>query len=276
MPKSHFRLCLLLLLGTLLLAGWPTAGRAQSTMSPSMQLISQSPYVFRCKVLEISGKTAGAPSRVGQLLTVRVTEVYREPNTTTTIAAGNVEIRTAGNESFRRGQEILFAATAWAVSDRVELQEVEHLSGEAQRGGELERALDSHWIREQRLQEEINVADIVVVGRVARIVAAPEGRHPISEHDPKWAVATIEVRNVLKGGQQNQSSVDVAFPTSRDIAFVGYLRPQILQAGIWILHRQVIDGTSTDRFLAPNLIDFQSADHVKAIQQIASGKKNLR
>ena len=88
---------------------------------------------------------------------------------------------------------------------------------------------------------------MVVAGRVeqvrpAKLAAAPARPKRISEHDPDWQEAIIQVQDGIKGAQAGDQVV-VRFPGSRDVAWVGAPRFTVGQEGTFLLHKDSTTGS---------------------------------
>jgi hypothetical protein len=97
-------------------------------------------------------------------------------------------------------------------------------------------------------------ADVVVSGRVAEVRAAvPRAtrgtiRAPITEHDPQWQEAVVQVTAVHKG-RRVPRSIKVRFPASTDVAWARAPKLHAGQEGTFLLKRDaagytIIDATS--------------------------------
>ena len=101
------------------------------------------------------------------------------------------------------------------------------------------------------MHERVAAADLVVLGKVVAVklpgeseVAAqqaardmvPAALKPVSEHDPKWREAVVEVDQVQKG-QHSAKRVNVLFPSSTDVRW--YKAPKFTagQQGFFALHK---------------------------------------
>jgi hypothetical protein len=74
----------------------------------------------------------------------------------------------------------------------------------------------------------------VIFGRVARIQPVAN-KGPISEHDPVWKLATIEVYEALKGNASPNSKIDVYFASSTDVAWFAAPKLVVGEQGVWLL-----------------------------------------
>jgi hypothetical protein len=70
-----------------------------------------------------------------------------------------------------------------------------------------------------------------------------------------WQIATIEVRESLKGGAAPGTKLAVYFSASTDVMWVGTPRFLVGQEGVWLLH----DGTPGS--MAPEALDAHPIEH---------------
>lgn len=105
------------------------------------------------------------------------------------------------------------------------------------------------------LAQRLAQAEIVISGMVlATTRFASQRPGLISEHDPDWWQATIEVESVEKG-KVTTKTVPVLFANSTDIAW--YRSPKIKKGerGVWLLHNRDTFGRAV-----PGLAVVQPAD----------------
>ena len=121
---------------------------------------------------------------------------------------------------------------------------------------------------------------MVVAGRVeqvrpAELAAAPARPKRISEHDPDWQEAIIQVEDGIKGAQAGERVV-VRFPGSPDVAWVGTPKFAVGQEGTFLLHKDsttgspltMIAGRSVPAYTALHKVDVlskQDATRVRAL-----------
>ena len=89
----------------------------------------------------------------------------------------------------------------------------------------------------QKLNRRVTASELVVSGFVADVRSVQtegEGR-PVSEHDPDWHEAVVQVDAVTKG-EPPAESVVVMFPLSRDIAWRDAPKFAVGQRGVWLLN----------------------------------------
>src|SRR5260370_408899 len=106
-------------------------------------------------------------------------------------------------------------------------------------------------ISDQELQDRLNAADFVVIGRVTDVHrwTVPKSATPrrVSEHDPDWHEAVVQVQSVLKGGQVKGNKVVVRFPGRNDVAWVHSPKFEKNQQGIFCLNRDQTSGVPTEK-----------------------------
>ncbi len=141
-------------------------------------------------------------------------------------------------------------------------------------------------IQDAQLRQRIEAAEMVIVGRVAAVgsatmeaLGAPPG--PISEHNPNWREAVIDVETAIKGAQAGQRVV-VRFPASLDVAWYDTPKFSEGQEGTFILQRDQVSGTATAllagsevaAYTALNSLDVlprQEAERVRALAEGSGG-----
>ncbi|MEW8028750.1 MAG: hypothetical protein AB2806_13565 [Candidatus Thiodiazotropha sp.] len=96
------------------------------------------------------------------------------------------------------------------------------------------KLVDQRTERSQ-LTERLKAADVVIAGKVTKIERdRPKPTVPVSEHEPQWMRATIQVEEVLRGSIKEQQLV-LIYPGTMDIAWVGVPRPAEGQRAVWVL-----------------------------------------
>ena len=101
------------------------------------------------------------------------------------------------------------------------------------------------------MDSRFTAADVVVSGRVGEVRAdAPRGPRrkvplPITEHDPQWREAIVEVTAVHKG-RRVPRSIRVRFPASTDVAWARAPKLHAGQHGTFLLKRDAAGYTIID------------------------------
>jgi hypothetical protein len=129
----------------------------------------------------------------------------------------------------------------------------------------------------QNLQQHLADADAVVVGTVTGVnlpahvvqqlaTPQPPTRGPISEHDPDWREATIQVASVEKGNVPAQQTV--LFPASRDVAWYAAPKFHAGQKGIFVLHQREIPELQRTELVALHQEDYHPPEQLPQIMAL--------
>lgn len=115
----------------------------------------------------------------------------------------------------------------------------------------------------QRLREHAENADAVVLGRVIALERALEPA--ISEHDPDWWKATLNVFHVEKG-QVKPGEVEVLFANSIDVQWRTAPKPKASQGGLWLLHATEGKLSESAPFVLLHPEDFQPTQELDVLR----------
>jgi hypothetical protein len=181
----------------------------------------------------------------GRTVVVRVNRVLHAPEAFASLRGQRITVQCAEDAYPPEvGHPVVFFAEGLAFGEsivvaevgRLQVEQVEHLlertaSGERDGFAALEREIEISWLRE-RGQE----ADAVVLGRVIKLEKLEQALNgPISEHDPDWWRATLEVLHVERGDISSRY-VAVLYPNSIDVAWRASPKPKASQDGLFLLH----------------------------------------
>src|SRR6266705_3519412 len=146
-----------------------------------------------------------------------------------------------------QGTQATFYTEGWIFGSGVAVKELGHdfnpggASAAGAGRGETALGYTQEQISDQELRDRLNAADFVVIGRVTDVhrwtVPKSATPHRVSEHDPDWHEAVVEVQSVLKGGQVKGNKVVVRFPGRNDVAWVHSPKFEKNQQGIFCLNR---------------------------------------
>jgi len=229
--------------------------QGQSTQAA---LAKQSSIVFSGTVSQLGAASfAGVPQSPNTIV-VRVDSVLKKPSAISLKKGDNVTVELKDPSGFQQGTQATFYTDGWIFGSGVAVKELGHEfntgNGAAAAGaaaGTAALGQTQDQISDQDLQNRLNSADFVVIGRVTAVHRwnAPKSAtpHRVSEHDPDWHEAVIEVRSVLKGGQVKGNKVVVRFPGRNDVAWVHSPKFEKNQQGIFCLNRDQASGVPTEK-----------------------------
>jgi len=232
-------------------------------------LAQQAPLIFEGTIVSIGTSTMATFAATGDTAVVRVDEIVRAPNVLRSQAGREITIQLRPKVKTSAGDQALFFAEG-LMYGRKPLTKA--TNGARSRVDTVMAAQP-----DARLRTRVASAALVVTGRVAATAPiAPDVRLPISEHDPEWRRATVDIEGVEKGGH-DASSVQVTFASSRDVAW--YEAPKLREGdrGVFLLHRSEAvsavgaaarDLTAND-FVVLDPLDFQPVNQRDRIQALA-------
>ena len=250
------------------------------------EVAAQAEFVFVGTIMRM-GKASfrGVPTSA-RTAVVRVDEVLDKPAGLPVSNGDRITVELKDESSFRKGVQATFYANSWVFGEGLAVREVAHESAQkwvrtvdrSTSAAQLARA--RRQVSDAKLRKHIMAADAVVVGRVVSVgpstltaLGAPQG--PVTEHDPQWQEAVIEVQSSIKGAEPNQRMV-VRFATSRDVAWYRAPKLNVGQEGTFLLKKDqvsatpqaMLEGQQVDAYtvLAPSdVLRKQDAQRVRAL-----------
>ena len=235
------------------LLGAPALPQATSNQAA---LAKQSSIVFAGTVSQFGATSFAGVPKSAQTIVVRVDIVLKKPPAVSLKKGDNVTVEVKDPSAFRDGTQATFYTDGWIFGSGVAVKELGHriiASDVASAGaaGASEPPVDQtqNQISDQELQDRLKSADFVVIGRVTDVHrwTVPKSGVPlrVSEHDPDWHEAVVEIQSVLKGGQIKGNKVVVRFPGRNDVAWVHSPKFEKNQQGIFCLNRDQASGVPT-------------------------------
>lgn len=277
------------------------------------QLLRSARFVFHGTVQkEKGGEVPGMPKVSAAL--VRLDRIVQGPDKLSAFEGRDVSVMLPKGERVSRGQRAIFYATGAYLGETLALEAiavrplpVTAAAGVAARAGQPQATLER-----RDLKNRVDSADMVVVGRVASVrlppnvqaadrarrtamaagagaaaAAAPPVKRRISEHDPDWREAVIDVDRVGKGAGTRKQVV-VKFPASNDVRWFRAPKFTPGQQGVFILHRAggaaprtaaaraALAGPAPDEFTALDPSDVQPAELQDEIDTLVGGATPMR
>ncbi len=242
------------------------------------ELLKQARFVFKGTVQKLKAANVSGVEKKERAVIVRVDEVVQAPETLGDYTGQDVTVILGKGEKLKAGQRAVFYTNATIFEENIGVESVGHRDME---GPALALGADFREpavnLAKQQIKERLETADVVVTGRVASVrlpedetqagavgaamslnAEADSGRRrPISEHDPHWREAVIEVANVEKGEHATKEIV-VRFPDSNDVRW--YKAPKFRpgQKGVFILHKTQPSRPAKGPMLAATLTDTEA------------------
>jgi hypothetical protein len=209
-------------------------------------------FVFRGTVKKLEGATMSAVPVDRRTVVVRVDQIIEAPPDLAGYLGQNITVQLAGRQDVRVGEQMIFHTIGWMFGDSVAVRSLRQESAKSSRAAMLPAGDDPVARRAQRqIRERFDAADLVVSGRIIAVRlpkdAASQGYRvgaethgPITEHEPKWREAILQVDEVLKGAPPGRRLV-VRFPASSDVMWYGAPQLHAGKEGFFMLHRTEAD-----------------------------------
>src|SRR5713101_5603775 len=232
-------------------AGFPQGQSSQAALA------KQSSIVFSGTVSQLGAVSFAGVPQSPQTIVVRVDSVLKKPPAVSLKKGDNVTVELKDPSAFQQGTQATFYTEGWIFGSGVAVKELGHefnASGASAAGagtGETALGYTQEQISDQELRDRLKSADFVVIGRVTEVrrwtVPKSATPHRVSEHDPDWHEAVVEVQSVLKGAQVKGNKVVVRFPGRNDVAWVHSPKFEKNQQGIFCLNRYHTSGVPTEK-----------------------------
>jgi hypothetical protein len=216
--------------------------------SPRQTKEPQQPtFVFKGTIKKLKSATMKDVPLNDRTAIVTVDQIIETPPDLAGYGGQDITVQLSGRQKVRVGQQMLFHATGWMFGDGVavrSLQQEPLKNGQATSVGAGDDAVERRGQKQQR--SRFKDADLVVSGKVVAVrlpgdstpgrKGAGRQTDPITEHDPKWREAIIQVDEVLKGTHQKKRVV-VRFPASSDVMWHEAPKLEAGQQGYFTLHK---------------------------------------
>ncbi|HYX29443.1 MAG TPA: hypothetical protein VE863_12835 [Pyrinomonadaceae bacterium] len=199
-------------------------------------------FVFKGTIEKLKASNVKQAAVSDRTVIAKVDEVIEAAPSLAGYKGQDITVELSGRRQVRVGDRLIFHATSWLFGDNIA---VRSLYEEPDQAAGREKVPPDN---EKEASKHFRQADLVVSGRVieVRLPKATAGRNKrdapssatthVSEHDPKWREAVIEINRVHKGDPSTRQ-VTVQFPSSTDVAWRRAPKLQLGQQGHFMLHK---------------------------------------
>jgi hypothetical protein len=211
-----------------MLFGFLATGLLSSGQSPST--VTRANIVIDGIVTEIGKASFSAVPQVPNLVVMKITRVLKDPPAISLSVGDQITAVLKDTSTVKVGTELRVQGRLWIVGEGLAVQALSEATAPPNGDIETFAAADSQ-AHDNNISSRAAAADLIIVGRIKDIqkpLVAANTQGPISEHDPQWRDAVIEVQTWIKGSAES-SSIVVRFPASRDVAFRDYPKFQVGQ-----------------------------------------------
>lgn len=203
-------------------------------------------FLFKGTVQKLDASTLAQVPRDEPTAIVHVDEVLHAPPILAKTLGKEITVKLAKGARPKVGEQVLFHANGWLFGDSVAVESLKQEKPAATTTMLAERAPDAaRSLANRELQDRVAAADLVVEGEVSSVhlpqaesfaaTRTAQAARPVSEHDPKWREAVINVGVVHKGNPETKQVV-VRFPSSMDVQWHRAPKFRAGDRGVWLLH----------------------------------------
>lgn len=235
----------------LAICGCTNAATPQATERAA--LAAKSSIIFSGTVSQLAATSFADVPKSAQTIVVRVDSVEKKPAAVSLRKGDSVTVEVKDPSAFQQGTHARFYTDGWIFGSGVAVKELGHDAGAGSEPVSVASAAkpsgqENDAISDQELMERMKASDVVVVGRVTDVhkwnSPKPKSGAPsrVTEHDPDWHEAVVEVQSVLKGGRVKGNRVIVRFPNRNDVAWVSSPKFGKNQRAIFCLNRDQTSG----------------------------------
>jgi hypothetical protein len=240
-----------------------------ATQTPAI-LIRSSQYIFEGTVEKPYTSNVALLPASDRTILVRVNTMLRAPKGMS-FHGRDITLYLSRAGEVKAGESAVFFANGWLYGENLALREVGRLPASAAQELKATIVQVDAEVADEALLVRMREADLVVQGKVLATKVMREEQRKRSEHETGWAVAQVQVTEVLKGQVPGGAkTVPVYFPTSTDEFW--YLSPKFSegQEGTFILSAKPAKRYKLEGYTALNPLDFltgKKSERVKALAQ---------
>ena len=202
-------------------------------------------FLFKGTVQKLGASVLAQVPKKESTAIVHVDQILHAPPALAKTLGTQITVKLAKGAKPKVGEQILFHANGWLFGDSVAVESVKQEKPAAATTMLAARSSDpARNFADRELQNRVANADMVVEGEVTSL-HLPEAQsitatrttnlaRPVSEHDPKWREAVIDV-GVVHKGEPTTKQVVVRFPSSTDVQWYRAPKFHTGDRGVWML-----------------------------------------
>src|SRR5215472_14817640 len=255
--EAHMKISPVFIGAGLLLALCGCARAATPQATDRAALATKSSIIFSGTVSQLAATSFADVPKSAQTIVVTVDSIAKKPAAVSLKKGDNVTVEVKDASAFQEGTHATFYTDGWIFGSGIAVKELGHEVGaagvETAPAAPVEMKARGQDQTDQELLDRMKASDFVVVGRVTDVhkwnAPKPKSGAPsrVTEHDPDWHEAVVEVQSVLKGGKVKGNKVIVRFPNRNDVAWVNSPKFAKNQKGIFCLNRDQTTGVPTTK-----------------------------
>ena len=230
-------------------------------------LVRTSHIIFVGRVEKLRAANLKVVSPTESTVLVKVEEPLDVPPSVASLKGEQVTVLVVRPGEVKPGDRIAFFTNGLIFGEHLEVKEVGHIPGPADTSELRKQILAVRGqMSEERVKARVEGAALIITGKVLEVKSL--GRvGGISEHEPDYAEAVVQVESVQKGTERGRT-VAVTFPQSTDERWL--LSPKFKQgeSGIWLLRHQENTGLPPSAWFALSPLDFQPLGQQDTIRKL--------
>lgn len=206
-------------------------------------------FVFKGTVLKLKATATTEIPKSDRTIVVRVDEIVRAPESLAQYNGQEITVQLAGRKKVAKGQQLVFYTNGLLYGESLAVESVDHAVPETVHAAAATVVPDPvRNMVERDVRSRAATADAVISGRVTSVrvpsdvvaahsaVAGEAPKQRISEHDPDWRIAEVQVDQVHKGSHTAKTA-EIRFPSSDDVMW--HYAPKLRSGyeGLFILHK---------------------------------------
>jgi hypothetical protein len=272
--------------------------------SDPSELEKEARFIFEGTVVKLKAATMTEVPVSPRTAVVRVDQIIQAPPAMRQFAGREITVELSKGSKAKPGQKARFYTNGWLFGESLAVQSIGQAAVQPVAAAAAAAAPAEEPARaqvERDLKDRVAAADVVVAGRVAQVrlpaedtaaramaaagEPAPE-EGPISEHDPLWQEAVIQVDDVIKGSHQPQTLV-VRFPASTDVRWHKAPKFHPGQEGVWVLNKEQVgpegpvpmaaaageEAAGPTMYAALSPLDYQPPQHLGQLKRLVEASQ---
>lgn len=214
-------------------------------------LAQQVTFVFKGTVLKLKAATMSDIPLTDRTAVVRVDEVIDAPEALSQYAGQEITVQVGGRKKIAKGQQLVFYTNGLMFGDTLAVKSIDHHEPKKVHEAVAMAASDpGKRLVERNVQARAATADAVVSGRVvsvrvpadvvatraSAVAVAGQMVERVSEHDPDWRIAEVQVDQVHSGSHAGKTA-EIRFPSSDDVMWHYAPKFHAGTEGLFILYK---------------------------------------
>jgi hypothetical protein len=234
---------------------------------------AEASFIFQGTVVAVGAATLSMVNVNDLTAIVRVDRVLKAPEQMEHIAGREITVQL--REPIDAATAV-FEAQGWLYGDslavvetgRRQAPEDELPAAAAEHAFESAAAADRAATFRTALKERADEASAVVIGRVTgvRETAEASTEDRLSEHAPRWAVATVEVDEAVKG--RHSGTIEVLFASSDDVMWRDAPKLAVGQKAVMLLQKGAPEVEDKRANVVLDKFDVQPADTAELVAEL--------